>query len=83
MARRRWFFGMLIAWLAIDFFDTLAKGVAHFTSLGIEYPIAQVGLALVCLVGLLSRRERVQIVVLLLVVAYQVSRIVRFFDVVQ
>jgi hypothetical protein len=32
---------------------------------------------------LLSRRERVQIVVLLLVVAYQVSRIVRFFDVVQ
>ena len=34
MARRRWFFGMLIAWLAIDMFDTWAKGPAHFRSLG-------------------------------------------------
>ena len=62
---------------------TLAKGVDHFASLGIEYPIAQAGLALVCLVGLISPRERVQIAVLLLVIAYQTSRIVRFFDVVQ
>jgi hypothetical protein len=83
IARRRWFFGMLIAWLAIDFLDTWAKGSAYFASLGIEYPIAQAVLALVCLAGLLSPRERVQILVLLLVVAYQSSRIVRFFDVVQ
>ena len=74
---------MLIAWLAIDFLDTWAKGSAYFASLGIEYPVAQASLALVCLVGLLSSRERVQILVLLLVVAYQASRIVRFFDVVQ
>lgn len=71
---------MLIAWLAIDFLDTWAKGSAYFQSLGIEYPIAQVGLALVCLAGLLSPRERVQAVVLLLVAAYQTSRIVRFYD---
>jgi hypothetical protein len=32
--------------------------------------------------GLLSPRERVQVAVLLIVVAYQASRIVRFFDVV-
>lgn len=80
MARRRWFFGMLIAWLAIDLLDTWAKGAAHFHSLGLEYPIAQAGLALICLAGLLSPRERVQIAVLLLVVGYQTSRIVRFFD---
>jgi hypothetical protein len=83
MSRRRWFFGMLIAWLAIDVLDTWVKGSAYFVSLGIEYPIAQAGLALACLVGLLSPRERVQILILLLVVAYQASRIVRFFDVVQ
>jgi hypothetical protein len=83
IARRRWFFGMLIAWLAIDFFDTWAKGSTYFASLGIEYPIAQAGLALVCLAGLLSPRERVQGAVLLLVVAYQTSRIVRFYDVVR
>ncbi|MBC9031330.1 hypothetical protein IAG41_02900 [Sphingomonas sp. JC676] len=83
IARRRWFFGMLIAWLAIDLLDTWAKGSTYFASLGIEYPIAQAGLALVCLLGFLSPRERVQILVLLLVIAYQASRIVRFFDVVQ
>jgi len=83
IARRRWFFGMLIAWLAIDLLDTWAKGSAYFASLGIEYPIAQAGLALACLIGLLSPRERVQIAVLLLVAVYQASRIVRFFDVVQ
>jgi hypothetical protein len=80
IARRRWFFGMLIAWLAIDCFDTWAKGPVYFASLGIEYPIAQACLALVCLVGLLSRRERVQVAVWLLVVGYQTSRIVRFYD---
>ena len=82
LARRRWFFGMLIAWLAVDVLDTWMKGAAHFASLGIEYPIAQAGLALTCLVGLLSPRERVQVAVLLLVIGYQTSRIYRFYDVV-
>lgn len=82
LARRRWFFGMLIAWLAVDVLDTWMKGAAHFASLGIEYPIAQAGLALICLVGLLSPRERVQVAVLLLVIGYQTSRIYRFYDVV-
>lgn len=83
MARRRWFFGMLIAWLATDLFDTWAKGAAYFASLGPEYPIAQAGFALICVVGLLSSRERVQAAVLLLTVGYQLSRIVRFYDVVR
>ena len=81
LARRRWFFGMLIAWLAIDLLDTWAKGAAYFHSLGLEYPIAQGGLALACLAGMLSPRERVQVAVLVLVVGYQSSRILRFFDV--
>jgi hypothetical protein len=80
LARRQWFFGLLIAWLAVDFLDTWAKGSAYFSSLGIEYPIAQACLALLCVVGLLSPRERVQIAVWVLVVAYQTSRIVRFYD---
>jgi len=81
MARRRWFFGMLLAWLATDLFDTWAKGSAYFASLGLEYPIAQACLALLCVVGLLSPRERVQAAVLLFIAGYQASRIVRFYDV--
>lgn len=80
IARRRWFFGLLIAWLAVDVFDTWAKGADYFRSLGSEYPIAQTGLALLCVAGLLSPRERVQVAVLLLIIAYQSSRILRFYD---
>ena len=80
LSRRRWFFGLLIAWLAIDIFDTLAKGGAYFASLGIEYPVAQAGLALLCVVGMATRRERVQAIVVLLVFGYQVSRVLRFYD---
>jgi hypothetical protein len=35
LARRRWIFGMLIAWLAVDLLDTLAKGSAYFAGLGL------------------------------------------------
>jgi hypothetical protein len=70
----------IVPGLAVDFFDTWAKGSVYFASLGLEYPIAQAALALLCLVALLSPRERVQVAVWLLVVGYQSSRIVRFFD---
>jgi hypothetical protein len=82
LSHRKWFFGMLIAWLAVDVLDTWIKGAAYFASLGIEYPVAQAGLALLCAVGILIPRERVQVAVLLLVMGYQASRILRFFDVV-
>ncbi len=71
---------MLIAWLAVDLLDTLAKGSAYFVGLGIEYPLAQAGLALLCLIGMLSPRERVQGAVVILVFGYQLSRVARFYD---
>lgn len=80
LSRRRWIFGMLIAWLAVDLLDTLAKGSAYFVGLGLEYPLAQAGLALLCLIGMLSPRERVQGAVVLLVFGYQLSRVLRFYD---
>ena len=83
MSRRRWFFGLLIAWVGIDLIDTWAKGPAYFASLGIEYPIAQAGLALFAFIGILSSRERVQVAIWVVVAAYQASRIVRFFDTVR
>jgi hypothetical protein len=80
-SRRRWFFGMLIAVLAVDVLDTLAKGTAHFASLGIEYLEAQAGLALLCTIGMISRRERVQAAVVLLALAGLIARIAHYFDV--
>lgn len=82
LSRRRWIFGMLIAWLGVDLIDTLAKGAAHFASLGLEYPVAQASLAFLCGVGILSPRERVQAAVAVLVLGYQLSRVIRFYDLV-
>ena len=82
LARRRWFFGLLIAWLAVDVLDTLAKGIRYFASLGLEYPIAQAGMILLCAVGFVTRRERVHAAIAILIFAYQITRVLRFFDIV-
>lgn len=81
LSRRRWFFGMLIALLTVDVIDTLSKGAAHFASLGLEYPLSQATLVLLCVVGIVSRRDRVQAAVAVLAFGYLVVRVVRFFDV--
>ena len=81
LSRRKWFFGLLIASLVVDVIDTWTKGVAHFASLGIEYPLSQAALALLCILGIASRRDRVQAVVAILAFGYLVLRVVRFFDV--
>jgi hypothetical protein len=80
LSRRRWFFGLLIAWLAIDLLDTLAKGWEHFVSLGTEYVVAQAALAGLSTIGLITRRERVHAVIVILVLGYQIARVLRFFD---
>lgn len=81
LSRRRWFFGMLIALLIVDVIDTLSKGAAHFASLGLEYPLSQAALALLCIVGIISRRDRAQATVALLAFGYLIVRVARFFDV--
>jgi hypothetical protein len=81
ISRRRWFFGFLIATLAVDVLDTLAKGTEHFASLGIEYPLSQAALVLLCIVGILTPRERVQAGIAVLAFGYLVLRVGRFFDI--
>jgi len=81
LSRRCWFFGMLIALLIVDVVDTLSKGLAHFASLGMEYPLSQAALVLLCVVGILNPRDRAQAAVAVLVFGYLVVRVVRFFDV--
>jgi len=81
ISRRRWFFGLLIALLIVDVIDTLLKGMAHFTSLGLEYPISQAAIALLCAAGIISRRDRVQALIVILALGYLILRVTRFFDV--
>lgn len=79
LSRRRWFFGMLGTLLVIDVFDTLSKGRAHFESLGLEYPVMQTALVIVCIVGMITPRPRVQAVLVVLTIGYSLLRILRYF----
>lgn len=80
MSRRRWFFGLLIGWLAIDVVDTWIKGAEYFASLGMEYVIIQSTFAVLCVVGMVTRRERLQAAAVLIVLGYQIARVLRFYD---
>jgi len=67
--RRPWFFGALIALLAVDLVDTALKGMDHFRSLGIAYPIRHGVLILLALIAIPigDRRYHIAFVALALV----------------
>lgn len=56
--RRRWFFSMLLTWLAVDQLDTLVKGIDHYVELGIEYPLTAVVMALLFTVAIVTANRR-------------------------
>jgi hypothetical protein len=77
-ARRGWFFSLLAAYLLIDLVDTIAKGPAHFASLGIEYPITTVLFTVLSFVGAWTRNEKFHSVYALICFAYQFSWTFRY-----
>jgi hypothetical protein len=81
LSRRRWFFGLLAMGYAIDLADTWLKGPAHVASLGAEVWVrAGVYLAL-CLAAALSRSTRFHLAFAVANLLYQVSFILRRYDV--
>ncbi|MBX3689360.1 hypothetical protein [Dokdonella sp.] len=79
IGRRYWFFGLLAATFLFDIVDTMIKGQQHWNLLSTDY-LVQVPLGLVlCLIACLSKTPRVQLVLVLLHIVYQVfwmSRII-------
>ena len=80
MSRRAWFFGILISIFLCDFLDTAMKGVAHFRTLGAEYPFRNLFLIALSGLGIYVRRQKIQLVVLALALATQVAFILVQFD---
>jgi hypothetical protein len=81
ISRRHWFFGLLAATLCFDYIDTMLKGVAYLHSFGIEYPIRMVANLVFCAVGVFFPNRRVQLAVLALTVAYQITFIFVHYNV--
>jgi hypothetical protein len=79
LARRGWFFGLLIAICCFDLADSWLKGADHFASLGAEYFIYLAVFATASVCGMVARSERVQAGVAVLLLAYLMSWAVRMF----
>lgn len=72
IARRKWFFGLLIIFLLCDQLDTLLKGEQHYLDQGVFYPIKQFGTCLLALVGAKYAHQTVQKSIVLIVLVSEV-----------
>ena len=80
LARRRWFFGLLIGWSGIDIIDTWMKGADYFASVGADAFIFNGILALTSIVGILVRRPAVQAMLAVGQLAYVLFGLLRLFN---
>ncbi|PYE22348.1 hypothetical protein C8J32_11224 [Rhizobium sp. PP-CC-3A-592] len=79
--RKRWFFGLLAFASLLDIADTLIKGFDYLRSLGVEYPIRQTAFVFLSGAAMFITSKRTQLVLVLIAIAYQISWIVRLYDV--
>lgn len=79
--RKRWFFGLLAVATILDVGDTLMKGPDYLRSLGIEYAIRQAAFVVLSIAAMLITDRRTQLALVLAAIVYQVSWIVRLYDI--
>lgn len=82
LSRRRWFFGILGLTILLDVIDTWIKGEQYFMSQGVgEYSAhAVIGLCL-CAIAAYVKDERFHMTFVVVSLVYQVSWILRLYDV--
>jgi len=81
LSRRRWFFGLLAMGFLVDAVDTALKGPGYVASLGREYPVRIVVYLALCAVAAVVKDARFHLAFAAANVVYQVSYIVRRYDV--
>lgn len=81
LSRRRWFFGLFALTFVIDYFDTAVKGAAHMADLGLEYRIKLGAMFVLCVIAAWTSNRRYHIAFAALYLAYNVTWIVRRFDI--
>jgi hypothetical protein len=76
-ARRKWFFGLNLTWLAIDQLDTLLKGFDHYRNLGLDFLFTVALAASLFSAGLISQNRKlhgaIAVIAFLLLVRWIIS----------
>ena len=80
LARRHWFFGLVIGWAGIDVIDTWMKGTDWFASVGTDAIVFNSILALTAIIGIAVRRPAVQAVIAVGQLVYVLFGLLRLFD---
>ncbi len=80
LSRRRWIFGLLLLFLAVDLVDTLAKGMAHFAAQGTPYLVIQAAFATLCTTAMVTRREWLHGVIVVAALSLQAARILASYN---
>lgn len=73
ISRRAWFFGLIALISLMDLVDTELKGVGRWKLLGVAYPIHQGVMVVVALLGISRRNKRMQLVLALFALLYQIG----------
>jgi hypothetical protein len=81
LSRRKWFFGLLALIFAVDLADSAIKGMDHFRSLGLEYPIASITIIALCFPAIALRGARLHAGFAALVLIHQLVWTLRHFHV--
>lgn len=80
LSRRKWFFGILALTFVLDVVDTALKGGGHLAAQGMEYGVRTVAGVTLCAVAAYVEDERFHWGLVVVALAYQVSRILRLYD---
>jgi len=79
-SRRAWFFAIMAASYAIDFVDTLIKGKPYYEHFGVEYPIRNALMVVLCLVAIKVSNEKFHRAFVTFAILYELSWIYRLYD---
>lgn len=82
-SRRRWFFGLLALSFVVDVIDTRLKGMEHLAAQGTEYPLRIGAYVALLTTAAIVRDPRFHGALAVLNLLYQVSWILRLYDVLQ
>jgi hypothetical protein len=82
-SRRVWFFSVLAFVYVVDFYDSWLKGTEYFHSLGPEYLARNIGYIALCSIAIATRNPWFHGAFVVAGAIYQVSWIVRLYEVVR